>query len=187
MEDFNIYLGLYIVAAIIVIGGGSSYMFRSGRLTAAIIFIAGAIAVFTYYGIRWFGSDTSVFSQAPVQWPPVINTCPDYLIYYKRQKAPGQFEDTCIDKIGVSKNGELKRIPDDGDINDSNDSYFFSLQTTSTNPNDRLAELCRRCLQMGLTWEGICNGEDCSIPDAGGNGGGNGGSNNCPTVPAASA
>jgi hypothetical protein len=181
MEDFNIYLGLYIVAAIIVISGGSMSMFRSGRMAAAILFIAGAIGVFTYYGIRWFGSDKSVFSQAPVPWPPTINTCPDYLIYYKRQKTPGQFEDTCIDKIGVSKNGNLKKIPDDGDINDGNDEYFFSLATKSTATKDRLRELCRRCIQKGLTWEGICNGESCSVPDAGGDSGGDD-SKGCPAV-----
>jgi hypothetical protein len=166
--SFNIYLGLYIVAAIMVISGGSTYFFKSSRLPAAIIFIIGSISVFIYYGIRWFGTSSSLFSQSPVSWPPTINTCPDFLIYYKREKTPGVFEDTCIDKIGVSKNGLLKKIPENDEINNGNDEYFFSLSTKSNDDTTRKMELCNKCLQYGLTWEGICNGESCYSPDNGG-------------------
>lgn len=183
--EFNIYLGLYIIAAILVIGGGSSYMFKSGRMIAALIFIAGSISIFSYYGVRWFGSDKSIFSQTPVSWPPTINTCPDLLIYYKREKTPGVFEDTCIDRIGVSKNGLLKKIPDDGNINNANDEYFFSLATTTSDPAARNIELCNKCLKYGLTWEGICNGESCYSPENGGSVAPPTNGANCPPVSSA--
>ena len=158
---FNIYLGIYIVFAIVLIGGGTSVLFTSSRSISAVLFLGGALAIFSIFGIRWFGSDKSLFSQAPVSWPPVINTCPDYLMYYKRKRSDGSYEDTCVDKLGVSKNGSLKVIPGDGNINDGNDEYFFSLTTKSSDSTKKKQELCMRAIQYGLTWEGITNGESC--------------------------
>jgi len=159
---FNIYLGIFIVVALAVISGGTFKLFDTGRKGAAIVFLIGAIAIFVVFGIRWFGSGKgSMFSQTPVQWPPVINTCPDYLMYYKRPKSDGTFEDTCVDKLGVSRNGSLKIIPANGDVNNANDEYFFSLATKSSDADKRKAELCQRTIQYGLTWEGISNGESC--------------------------
>ena len=158
---FNIYLGIYIVLAILLIAGGTFTLFSSARSISAVLFLAGSIAIFAIYGIRWFGSDKSLFSETPVTWPPVINTCPDYLMYYKRKKQDNSIEDTCVDKIGVSKNGSLKIFPADGNVNTANDEYFFSLQTKSSDPAQRNQELCMRTIQYGLTWEGICNGESC--------------------------
>jgi hypothetical protein len=178
---FNIYLGIYITAAILVIAGGTFKFFGKGQQIAALLFLAGSILVFSVYGIRWFGSSNSIFSKTPVTWPPMINTCPDYLVYYKRPKADGTHEDTCVDKLGISRNGSLKVFPGDGNVNNANDEYFFSLQTQSSDPTQRLAELCKRTLTYGLTWEGVSNGESCvapnvnPVPPSGG-----GSSNNCP-------
>ena len=178
---FNIYLGIYITAAILIIAGGTFKLFGNGQQVAALIFLAGSIAIFSIYGIRWFGSSKAIFSETPVSWPPLVNTCPDYLVYYKRSKAGGISEDTCIDKIGVSRNGSLKVFPADGNVNNANDEYFFSLQTQSSDPTQRMAELCKRTITYGLTWEGVSNGESCvgpnvnPVPPSGG-----GSSGNCP-------
>lgn len=179
---FNIYLGIFIVAALAVILGGTFKLFDTERKFAALVFLAGSIAAFAVFGVRWFGSGKdSMLVTTPVQWPPMINTCPDYLMYYKRPKSNGTFEDTCVDKLGVSRNGSLKIFPANGDVNNANDEYFFSLVTKDSDPDKRKAELCQRTIQYGLTWEGISNGESCFSsgnkpvsPSGGGSGG-------CPT------
>ena len=177
---FNIYLGIYIVLAIVVIAGGSFKLFQTSRSLAALIFLVGSLVSFIVFGIRWFGTKDSLLSETPVTWPPMTNTCPDYLMYYKRPKPDGTSEDTCVDKIGVSRNGSLKVFPANGDVNNANDEYFFPLLTKSAEPAERRAELCQRTIQYGLTWEGISNGESCIGPKNGPINPPSGGGGNCP-------
>jgi hypothetical protein len=163
---FNIYLGIYIIVAILVIAGGSFKLYGSNQVLAAILFFVGSLVIFIIYGTKWFGESSGIFSKTPVSWPPINNTCPDYLVYYGRKMADGSSQDSCIDTIGVSKNGALKVFPkgkNPSDIPTDND-YYFSLATKSSDPAGRRAELCQRAISLGLTWEGITNGESCITP-----------------------
>lgn len=162
---FNIYLWLYIGAAILITAGGAYKMYGQGQTWGAILFLIGAIFLFALYGIRWFGAKNSIFSSTPVLWPPTINTCPDYLTYYERILPNQTKQKTCIDLIGVSTNGTLKPFPKSDSIPPSDMGYFFDLTTTTTDPKQRNNELCQRALAAGLTWEGITNGESCINPD----------------------
>ncbi len=180
---FNIYLAVFIVSALFVTGGGAYTLVGLQQTIGAILFFIGASIVFIVYGIRWFGSTSSIFSETPVKWPPTINTCPDYLIYYNRKMADGSSQDTCIDTMGVSKNGSLKVFPKGGQAPTS-DEYYFSLTTKSSDAGAKNAELCQRSITYGLTWEGITNGESCITPGgqvSPSSGGGSTGGNGCPT------
>ena len=162
---FNIYLIIYIISAISVIAGGTVTAFNTGKSLAAVLFCMGAIAIFVIFGLKWF-SPGSVFAKTPVPWPPTINTCPDYLVYYGRNRGDGTKENTCIDIIGVSKNGGLKVFPKEA-LNDTtkvptDGNYYFSLKTDSTWADAKNHELCRKAIIAGLTWEGITNGESCT-------------------------
>ena len=160
---FNIYLAIYIVVAIAIITGGTYKLYGMNQGVSSLIFLIGSITIFIVYGIRWFGAKNSLLSNTPVSWPPTINTCPDYLVYYGRQLADGTVQDTCIDAIGVSKNGSLKVFPKDE--KPTSEDYYFSLATKSSDPAGKTAELCQRAITFGLTWEGITNGESCISPD----------------------
>ena len=153
---FNIYMIMYIIAAFLVIGGGSYKITQQQQSVAALFFFIGSLTLFIIYGIRWFSQSGSLFSATPVSWPPVINTCPDYLTYYKRGA-----QDTCIDLIGIARCGGnqkcLKRYVKGTD----DDAYFFDLTTKSSDGPSKKAELCKRSMEYGLTWEGITNGEAC--------------------------
>jgi hypothetical protein len=169
---FNIYLGIYIIAALFIIGGGTYKLYGMEQTYGAFLFFVGVLYVFVVYGLRWFGSASSLFAQTPVSWPPTINTCPDFLTYYGRKMPDGTVKDTCIDFIGVSKNGTLKVFPKDGLSNPpASDNYYFSLTTTSTNAAGKNAALCQSAMTYGLTWEGITNGDSCvaPLPPTGGN------------------
>jgi len=159
---FNIYLGIYIIAALFIVGGGTYKLYGMEQMYGAFLFFAGVLYIFVIYGLRWFGSASSLFAQTPVSWPPTINTCPDFLTYYGRKMPDGTVKDTCIDFIGVSKNGALKVFPNDGTTNQPTaENYYFSLTTTSTDATRKNAELCQSAILHGLTWEGITNGESC--------------------------
>jgi hypothetical protein len=176
---FNIYLGIYIVTAIFIIAGGSFKLVKSNQSLASILFGIGAFFIFIVFGLKWFSSG-AVFSKAPVSWPPTINTCPDYLVNYARPMPDGTTQNSCIDLIGVSKNGSLKVFPKDG-TPPTSDEYYFSLITQSSDPSAKSGELCKRAMTYGLTWEGITNGESCLTP-AGpvAPSGGGSGSGGCP-------
>jgi len=161
---FNIYLGIFIIVAIAVIAGGTFKLKGMEMIPAAVIFFAGSLALFIIYGKRWF-APSSIFDQAPVSWPPTLNSCPDYLTYYGRKKADGTKQNACIDLIGVSKTGALKVFPRGGGPEPTGDDYYFSLDTASSDAAAKNQELCQRAMTMGLTWEGITNGESCIMPD----------------------
>lgn len=178
---FNIYLGIFIVLGLAVTLGGTIKLTGDGSTLGAILFFIGAAFVFVTFGMKWF-SKGSMFSETPVSWPPTINTCPDYLTYYGRQMQDGTKQDSCIDQIGVSRNGSLKVFPKDGSV-PATDEYYFSLTTKSSDPAAKNQELCQRAITMGLTWEGITNGESCLTPSgpvAPGGGGSGAGGGSCP-------
>lgn len=160
----NLYLILYGLVALAVLFTGISKLYGMGMTLGAGLYGVGAGALLVIYGLRWFGSEKSILSNAKVQWPPVMNTCPDYLTYYKRTVG-GVAKDACIDMLGVSTNPvSLKKSPANGNP-PNEDIYFFDLTTTKTDPVERNKELCQRAIQHGLTWEGITNGESCFLPD----------------------
>ena len=148
---------IFIVVAVLTIAGGSYLMYTMNMGYGALLFFAGSLYVFILYGMRWFGT-SGLFGVTPGPWPPIINTCPDYLTYYQRTYN-GTKVDTCVDMIGVSKAGMTKFDETKGDTNP--DDSFFSLHTVSNDPTAKNAELCQRAISMGLSWEGITNGDGC--------------------------
>jgi len=143
-----------------VLIGGTYKIKGYGYNITAIMFAVGGLIIFILFGIKWF-SKNALFSKTPVSWPPMTNTCPDYLIHYGR-KVGNVIQDTCIDTIGVSKNGALKLFPKGG-AQPADDNYYFTLATTKSDPVGKIKELCERAIISGLTWEGITNGESCII------------------------
>jgi len=132
---------------------------------SALIFFLGSSIVSIIFGMKWF-NENGVFAKTPVSWPPVINTCPDYLTYYKRTKGTSPSaptENTCIDTIGVSTKDFPKMVKKPSEETD--DKYFFILDTGLTDPIKNKIELCKRAMEKGLTWDGITNGESCTASD----------------------
>ena len=169
INDFDIKLIIYVIGCILILTLGTYKIFQYYQMLGAIIFFVGALYVCIIYGIRWFNNNAS---SSTTTWPPVINTCPDYLTYYERKKN-GKTVPTCIDTIGVAKKNGLKKFPKDGDSN-SDDDCFFTIPATN-------AEKCQQTINAGLTWEGITNGESCVINTSGTSG--SSGGNTCITVP----
>jgi hypothetical protein len=162
----NIYLILYGLVSAAVLLGGTMKLYGMGIVVGAVVFFLGSGFLITTYGLRWFIGENSLLSNAPVPWPPVMNSCPDFLSLYKRKKASGSTEDTCVDTTGVSRNPVmLKRFPQSGPVDQEDDSYFFSLATSKSDTASRNREWCQRAIQYGLTWEGITNGESCILPN----------------------
>lgn len=158
---FNIWLGLYIIFAIVAGIGGIMYFMKSSKNISAGIYFLGSLAIFIVFGLKWFSGSSPLFgTPSPVQWPPNINTCPDFLTYYPLNNN-GTIVNTCIDRIGVSRNGNLKKFPTDKAPDPKESSYYLTLPSTNVNDPTIRSQLCALASQFGLTWEGITDGESC--------------------------
>lgn len=162
------YLIAYIFLVLIVMFQAASSMFGSGRTWAGIIVFATFILIFSFYGMRWFRGDKFAGAYSG-SWPPVINTCPDYLTYFKKPTGvSGKFEDTCIDLIGIQRSGASSTLtswsPSDNPNNppSATAKYFTSVYRPGMTASD-LDNLCSKTQAYGLTWEGITNGESCTF------------------------
>jgi hypothetical protein len=156
--DYSLIAYIFIAAVIILTT--FSKLSNSGRYWAAILSLILFILIFVFYGLRWFRGDKSVFTYTG-QWPPIINMCPDYLVYYKTANK----RDTCVDLIGVNRSGGSLKNWTKEDINNppQDSAKYFPYVYKPGMTGDKLRELCNAAMQYGLTWEGITNGESCTF------------------------
>ncbi len=173
----NYSLVFYILFCIAVGLGGTMGLVRASRVLAAIVFFILAVLIFVFFGLRWFqygGGDVT-------SWPPVINSCPDYLTMYTRGTGESAVR-SCVDLVGVSKNGALAKFPnvEQGTQPPSDNKYYFP---QNINPSAKLSDspqkLCSYCIQSGLSWDGLVNGNSCTGKAAGG-GSGSASGGGCP-------
>ena len=160
----NISMGIFIVIAIAVIAGGSMKLKDMDMMGGAFLFFVGSLTMFIIFGKRWFQTNGAL-TGAPVQWPPVINTCPDGLSLYTRD-VNGIKKQVCIDTVGVSRNGGIAVFPKGDGPAPIDDKYYFSIESTAGDADSKRKELCQRAMQAGLSWEGVTNGESCFDPMA---------------------
>jgi hypothetical protein len=157
------YLFLAYIFVCIALGlGVFSQLNSSGRTWAGILSLILLILIFVFYGQRWFEGTSGKFSTTPGSWPPIINMCPDYLVYYKHGA-----KDTCVDMLGVSKNGALSVWTDSDtasppELTSGSQSKYFQHVYKPGLKSEELKVLCDKSMEAGLTWEGITNGDSCT-------------------------
>ena len=134
------------------------------RALSSIIVAVLFLLIFIFYGQRWFYGST-INNDLNGTWPPIINMCPDYLLYFKRGGA-----DTCIDMSGINRSGgPLKAWSQDDNFQNppADDTKYFPYVYKSGMTEDAIKNLCRQAMSAGLTWEGITNGESCTYYNSG--------------------
>lgn len=157
--DFDYALIVYALGATAVGLGGPYYLMSSGRLYSAIGFLLAAIAVFVYFGLRWFdGMKLKPFVAGGVDktmaWPPQINYCPDFMSL-KQVGSGDSARYYCVDTMGVTglpvftKSSQIETTGNNiNNIlltkNKTAASYAVSLNAGRT---------------LGITWEGIFDGK----------------------------
>jgi len=163
-NSINWYLVLYVILSVIVTVNGCFRLYEGGGGVRASVYGVGAGLVFLFFGYRWF-SNPAVISK---KWPPVINTCPDYLTYVK--SVNGYSKGGCVDMIGVTNSS--------GGIQQSQPSDVIAMGTTLKNMNklfihtsadvtaatsvSDLQPICDECKTKGVTWEGVYDGDVCT-------------------------
>ena len=155
---------LYILFSVVVGIGGTSYLVQSERTLGAFLYFVGAVLILTFYGLRWFSGDALKVTRYDTKsWPPVVNTCPDFLSVYERT-VPGTTtkEKVCVDLIGVAEGG-IQKLTDPANV--TNDNYVFKLSMDKRGA-DRMRALCQECRLKKVSWEGVYDGVACTATGA---------------------
>jgi hypothetical protein len=170
MGDNAIYLqdftrGLPGLGKMPSVASGSSYMFwivgtaimfvisycmytPMNRQVAGTLFFILSILLLYFYYVKWY-------LMANKKGPGDVSKCPDYLTHYV---VPGAADGTskaksvCLDFVGVSSNGILKKCVKDpaACIADPSGDYVFTPPTTTN-----LADYRDMAAQYGLLWTSV--------------------------------
>jgi hypothetical protein len=159
---------LYIFAAFIIIPGTFFILSTMNKVTAGIIASIGMLIMFTLFGIQYYNLDgTKKQEITPIEWPPSINVCPDYLTLYSIPGASG--ETLCVDTVGAGYDNSSISIykPSEGSQPVENQQFHLYLRQSdidayksanSGKPFDRKSILIEQCKTKKVTWEGIWDG-----------------------------
>lgn len=150
----------YVFLCLVIGIGGVTTLHKQERPYSAVLCFVLFVMVFTFFGRRWFRGTSSAATYTG-SWPPLINMCPDYLVYFKNGA-----QDACVDISGVNRSGGRLQ-PWSGSDSPSNPpkepSKYFPYVYKAGMTDTQLQQLCAVTMDMGLTWEGITNGESCTF------------------------
>lgn len=145
---------LYILVAVGVGLGGMVTLVQSERTLGGLLFLIGSILFFTFYGLRWFyGENVKATGTSYKVWPPIVNTCPDFLTLSKDSTG----KRVCIDLVGVASGGIAKFVDQ---TNMGKPTHTFQLYDELTG-EERIKALCNECKKFNVTWEGVWDGSSC--------------------------
>jgi hypothetical protein len=152
MAKLNYYVLAYSLIVIIIIFSTLNFLYRSERIFASVIVLILFILIFVFFGLRWFRSGVVLTGTHQGNWPPVVNSCPDYLTLFKR--TDGTY--TCVDVIGVSYNNSVQQwISGLTPPVSIDDKHYFKYVHTPSDKVSVLNTLRQQANNKGLTWEGI--------------------------------
>lgn len=150
---------IYTLLSVAIVAMGTAKLFSMGPPTA-IIYAIGSVMVFIFYGYRWFGANSNKKSDT---WPPTLNTCPDYLTYIKT--LPGDSKPGCVDMLGVGTLTLVKTLESDltaaGALQSTNQTKVFGFTSADILSGTDVRLICNRCRTLGITWEGVYDGDGC--------------------------
>lgn len=167
-KKFNYYLLIYVLLCIVIGLGGTAFLVQTGRPIGGVAFLIGSILVFVFFGLRWFeyGIGNKFASST---WPPVINSCPDYLVYTTRTKNNAEIG-ACVDPLGVSRGGLTRWTfgsnPPSGTSGSPGDEYYFDLDFNEIDPIKLAKKRCERVIEKRVTWDGVSDGDTCYTQNA---------------------
>ncbi len=81
----DFWLIAYIVTSIVIGVSLYGFLYNRGQNTGAMIVFVLLIAVFAFFGLRWFqkGALKGSVADPSGNWPPVVNLCPDFMVTWK--------------------------------------------------------------------------------------------------------
>jgi hypothetical protein len=160
----------YIVICICLGGGAVSYMYNRDQTLGAMILLVLVIAIFAFFGLRWFKDGALKGSTASnVQWPPIVNLCPDYMVAVQGVATSGT--STPVNTYCADPSGLYSALPDTFyPLNSNAPSKGIMIKdgmSGATNPFPKKAaktitEIVPGSGGPSVRWEGVYNGQTFS-------------------------
>jgi hypothetical protein len=167
----NILKWTYGIVFVLFLLGVASYVYTTlNRPVSATLWALGGALIVFYYGVKWFIADP----RADRKLQTMNQACPDYLSMVPpgklyRPRSPTQ--SFCVDYVGVSRNGSLKKMdPEKIKTQINNEDYRFSVDpavdfASNAAKSRFLSRLIARGLSYGAAGEGG-NIRQSSLPNA---------------------
>ena len=162
-EKISWTLVAYIIFAIITTGMGVKILMPMGS-QRAIIFGIGAVLIFVFYYYRWFPTGKKTVAN----WPPNINSCPDYLTYVKNLPGTSPAISGCVDLLGITssvggiaKTASTALSPTSTQALLDAQTFLFTSKDVLSGDVDKVRQICTACRLKGVTWEGVWDGDAC--------------------------
>ena len=158
----------YIVICICMGGGAVSYMYNRDQTLGAMILLVLVIAIFAFFGLRWFKDGTLKGSGASnVQWPPIVNLCPDYMAAVQGVATSGTTTPVntyCTDPSGLYATGALPDTFYPLNSNTSSKGILIKDGTigAATFPQKAAKTITDISSDRSVRWEGVYNGQTFS-------------------------
>lgn len=145
---------IYWIVGFVVISAISYFFYNNlnKQVAAVLFFMIGVVGLYFYY-VKWF----IVPERRPI-WPPYVTPCPDYLTQVAPTLLPGASvtgnKYKCMDFVGVSRNGALKRAAKDQiSAQQNNPAYFIEIDPDALKKNaNAQGDLRALTVAKGLTW-----------------------------------
>jgi len=153
----------WIIGSAVVVMISYVYYNNMNKPTAGtLVFIGGFMALY-YYWIKFFIVDAS-----KKDWPPYQSTCPDFLTLVPPGSGyAGNSKDfLCVDFVGVSINGGLKKVkPEDLNANTLQDpTMVFRVDMDRYSGKKGIKNLKQDLSDYGLSWEAMLKGSSIAVP-----------------------
>lgn len=139
------YVYLYWIVGLGVTLGVCYYVNSTNNQIASVLIFLGMILALYYYYVKWFALPAK-----NEKWPPYTTPCPDFLTLVDPGAQSGISR--CLDYVGVSSNGRIKKADPSKATSQMNDSNFVFI----VDRRKRNTDLCAVAQSYGLTWSSIC-------------------------------
>ena len=140
---------IYWIVGFVVIATVSYYFYNIlGKPIAGVLFfMAGVVALYFYY-VKWI-----ILPERRPIWPPYITPCPDFLTQVTSPTSTNNAY-KCMDFVGVSRNGQLKRAAADAlAVQQNNSNYYIEIDPASLKRDvNAQGDLRNVVVSKGLTW-----------------------------------
>ena len=150
----NYNLVAYVLFASVMIISMLNLLYRSERVIAAVAILILFILIFTFFGLRWFKYGVASNSMnADATYPPVINTCPDYMSLTKKSDGT---TDACIDTVGLGT--QISTWTKGTTPTTATTNHYFEYIYKPGMSKAEINGLRGHANGKGLTWEGVTDG-----------------------------
>lgn len=98
MLEMDFWFIAYILISIVLGLAAVSYTYKRGQTISAMLLLVLLIAIFAFYGLRWFqGGSLKGTTGTNIPWPPIVNVCPDFMVSTQALDGAGNKIVYCLD------------------------------------------------------------------------------------------